>query len=451
VRTVFARWPLIDDGPHGGPYENRHAIEGPPVASDGRATAWSALAIILATGLALRIAAALAAQGYADRLGKPCLFGDTVIYRELARAIGEGRPFVVDQSGVPHYALRTPGYPAFLAACGTVFGDRLLPVRLVQAALGTLGVYFVYRLVDRAVGDRKAAIVAAGLAAVEPYGVGLGALILSEGVFIPLMLAGLWGLAVLWTRGEERPAKHGVVIAIGTGVVHGTAILVRPSWALMVPVLLACWVIGARREQRLRALRQALLVAAAAAVVMAPWWARNARAFGRFVPTALWVGASLYDGLSPSATGASDMTFLVEPGVVELDEVSQDAALRTRAIDFATTNPGRALGLAAIKAARFWSPWPNAETLRSPLVAWASAAITIPLFALVAIGAWQYRRDGRALILLLGPLVYFMTLHMIFVSSIRYRIPGFLPALGLAAVGLRSVFVGSAVRTIFGR
>jgi hypothetical protein len=28
-----------------------------------------------------------------------------------------------------------------------------------------------------------------------------------------------------------------------------------------------------------------------------------------------------------------------------------------------------------------------------------------------------------------------MALHMVFVSSIRYRIPGSLPALGLAAVG----------------
>ena len=126
-------------------------------------------------GLALRVLAAFAVQGYADRLGKPCLFGDTTIYWELARAIREGRPFVVDQSGVPHHALRTPGYPLFLAACQALFGERILPVRLVQAALGTLGVYFVYRLVDRAVGDRKAAIIAAGLAAVEPYGVGLGA------------------------------------------------------------------------------------------------------------------------------------------------------------------------------------------------------------------------------------------------------------------------------------
>ncbi len=407
---------------------------------DGAASApsaWRSLAPILAAGLALRVAAAFVIQGYADRLGKPCLFGDTTIYWELARAIREGRPFVVDQSGMPHYALRTPGYPAFLAACQALFGERFLPIRLVQAALGTLGVYLVYRLVDRALPGRNVAIVAALLAAVEPYGIGLGELILSEGLFVPLMLVGLSGLAALWVRGEEVPPKYGAAIAIGTGIVHGAAILVRPSWALMVPLLLAGWIVVGGRDRRRVALRHALLVAAASAAVMAPWWVRNGRVVGRFVPTALWVGASLYDGLSPSATGASDMTFLEEPGIVELDEVSQDAALRHRAVDFALSHPGRALGLAAIKAARFWSPWPNAETLRSPAAAWASAAVTLPLFALAAIGAWECRRDGRALVLLLGPLLYFMALHMIFVSSIRYRIPGFLPALGLAAVGWR--------------
>lgn len=405
---------------------------------DGRASAWPALGTILAAGLALRVVAAFAVQGYADRIGKPCLFGDTIIYRALARTIREGRPFVVDQSGVPHYALRTPGYPAFLAACEALFGDRLLPVRLVQAVLGTLGVYFVYRLVDRAVPGRRAAIVAAALAAVEPYGIGLGELILSEGLFVPLMLAGLWGLAALWPRGDEAYPRRWAAVAIGTGAIHGAAVLVRPSWALAVPLLLGAWAAGAGRGRRRGAIRGAALVAAATAAVMAPWWARNGRVFGRFVPTALWVGASLYDGLSPSATGASDMDqFLKEPGIVELDESSQDAALRGRAVDFALSRPGRALGLAAIKAARFWSPWPNAETLRSIPAALASAAVMLPLFGLVAIGAWGCRRDGRALVLLLGPLLYFMALHMIFVSSIRYRIPGFLPALGMAAVGWR--------------
>lgn len=396
------------------------------------------LAAILAVGLLARIAAAVVAQGYADRIGKPDLFGDTVLYGALARTIVEGTPYRVDQAGIPHYALRTPGYPAFLAGCRALFGPEYLYARLVQAGLGTVGVWLVYRLSRRTLADRGVALVAAGLAAVEPYGVGLGALVLSEGVFIPLMLAGLWGLASLW-RGEDGDAGRSGWVAAATGLAHGAAILVRPSWALIVPGLLGALILGSGRGDRRRAVRSALVVAAVVAAVMGPWWARNHRIFGRFVPTAVWVGASLYDGVSPTATGASDMDFLNAPDVVGLDETAQDATLAARAVAFARDDPGRVAWLALVKFGRFWSPWPNAETLRSRPAAVASALVTIPLFALVAIGIWDRRRDPRALVLLAGPLVYFLALHMVFVSSIRYRIPGFLPALGLAAAGWRRI------------
>jgi hypothetical protein len=209
---------------------------------------------------------------------------------------------------------------------------------------------------------------------------------------------------------------------------------------LIVPLLLLAWIINARRRS---ALKDATIIALACAVIMMPWWVRNARLFGRFVPTALWVGASLYDGLSPTATGASEMNFLAEPGIVELDESTQDIVLRRRSIDFVRANPGRAAWLAIVKAGRYWSPWPNADTLQNPIAAALSAVITLPLFALIAVGIWDRRRDPRTLILLAGPLLYFLLLHMVFVSSIRYRIPGILPALGLAAIGLdriRSMF-----------
>ncbi len=129
---------------------------------------------------------------------------------------------------------------------------------------------------------------------------------------------------------------------------------------------------------------------------MSPWWVRNARVFGRFVPTALWMGASLYDGLNPRATGASEMVdFLSDPEIWPLDEQDQDAELTRRAFAFAREQPVRVLVLAAIKLGRYWSPWPNAEGFRSAVVAVGSSVVELPLFGLIAVGLWGRRRDPR--------------------------------------------------------
>ncbi len=399
-----------------------------------------ALAAIVCLGLIARFAAAGLVQWYTQRLGKPCLFGDTFIYLDLATKIRQLAPFEVNQFGVPHYALRTPGYPLFLAACQAVFGSSYLAIRLVQAILNAASVVCAFWLFQNTLPAAKGwpvALIAAALVALEPYGIGLGALILSEGPFVPLMFAGLWGFSCLWRRdGKTEPNTK---LAIATGAIHAAAVLVRPSWALIIPCLLVAWIVQCKPEFRRVAFKNAGFFILAFVIVMAPWWVRNARVFGKFVPTALWVGASLYDGISPQATGASDMRFLSDPGIVELDETTQDRVLKNRAVDFARTNPGRIVELAAIKFLRFWSPWPNADTLQSPLAAVLSAVVTIPLFALAMIGAWDRRRDFRTLLLLAGPLIYFLILHMVFVSSIRYRIPGFLVALGLVAVGWKRV------------
>src|SRR4051794_1288251 len=161
------------------------------------------LATVLGGALGLRVLAAVLVQWYAWRKGTLCIFPDTRIYWLLAETIRDGRTYEVLQwGGIPYYALRTPGYPLFLAACRLVFGDHALPVRLVQALLGAVSVWLVSRLTAEIAPSRRAwrgwtvPLVAAALAAVDPFVVGTTALLLSEAVFIPLMLATLWGLAV---------------------------------------------------------------------------------------------------------------------------------------------------------------------------------------------------------------------------------------------------------------
>jgi 4-amino-4-deoxy-L-arabinose transferase-like glycosyltransferase len=260
------------------------------------------------------------------------------------------------------------------------------------------------------------------------------------------MLGSLWGIAALWPGRDEAerltPARR-ALIAIAAGAAGGAAILTKPSFALFLPCVLVCWTAAAAvsRERRLfrNAFRSAVMIAAGAALVMSPWWARNARAYGRFVPTSVWFGASLYDGLNPRATGASDMRFREQAEIRTLDELEQDATLSRRAVAFARENPGRVLELAVIKFGRYFSPWPSAEEIRSPWLSVLSAGIVIPVYCLIIAGLWDRRRDLRAIVLLAGPLVYFCAVHLVFVSSIRYRIPGEMVAATLAGVGFRSI------------
>ncbi len=402
---------------------------------------WLSLVLVLEVALALRMAAADLVEWFVRGRGQARLdlLPDTDIYWELARALRAGGPYeYVEWGDIPHFAIRTPGYPLFLAACQSALGERTLPVRLVQAVLGTLCVYLVYRLAQRfaPAGPVRWAsavpILAAATAALHPQAIAMSALVLSEAAFEPLMLASLLAIAALWP--SDVPGRRTGLIAMGGGIAAGAAVMVRPSWLLLVPILLVAWVVaGLRRREARSAIAGAAIFALSAVLVMTPWWARNAKVYSRFVPTALWMGASLYDGLNPDADGGSSMLgFLRDPTIWPLDEPDQDAELTHRALAFVRQYPGRALELALGKLGRYWSPWPRGGPW---WLAIACTLVEVPILATMALGLWDRRRDPRAWALLAGPILYFAALHMAFASSMRYRIPGELPALTLSAIG----------------
>src|SRR5690606_17813762 len=92
------------------------------------------------------------------------------------------------------------------------------------------------------------------------------------------------------------------------GAIAGCTTLVKPSWLLFTPFAICVGL--ATQPDRKRHLLAGVALLLGLVLVMAPWWIRNARLTGMFVPTTLTFGASLYDGLNPNATGASNMDFI---------------------------------------------------------------------------------------------------------------------------------------------
>ena len=119
---------------------------------------------IIELALFLRVLAACAVEWRVRQAGTGwvCLFPDAEYYWSLAGTIRQGTLYeIVDFGDIPHFALRTPGYPLFLAACRSVLGDDPLGVRVVQAGLGAITVWLVYRLTQ---GSRAARGATAGRA-----------------------------------------------------------------------------------------------------------------------------------------------------------------------------------------------------------------------------------------------------------------------------------------------
>ena len=424
---------------------------GPSILADqgdsGRMKSSSAkqLASILLVALALRLAAGWAWQA---RLDTRFVFGDSESFWALAHAIARAEPYQYGDARV----FRSPGYPLLLAPIFFLAGEEpsVMWARAESALFGTLAVAGVWWLGRQLFGAR-AGLVAASIAAVYPGAIAMGVLVLSEAPFCPLMLLHLILWTAAWNAGSSRRAA---ILSGCAGLVGGAATLVRPSWLLFTPFAVA---VGLASGNRTRHLGIGALMLAGLLVAMTPWWVRNASVTGHFVPTTLQVGVSLYDGLNPEATGASNMApvdresarfaesqqgrtagtaakpWSPADAVNDPFEYRLDRHLRAKSLAWVRSHPGRAFGLTWIKAARLWNFWPNEALFSAWHIRLAVLFTYLPVVVFAAIGVWKTIPRGWPYVLCWLPAVYATLLHVVFVSSIRYRQPAMLTLIVLAA------------------
>lgn len=409
---------------------------------------WNGLWAILFVALLLRLGVAVWWEFRAD--GR-FVFGDSESYWSLARAIAQGEAY--EYGSYDAKIFRTPGYPLLLAPLFVVFGNEppILAARILGAIWGTLGVWGVWWL-GKNLFCPRAGTVAAILAAVYPEAVATSVLVLSEAAFCPLVVMNLVLLVAAWKETQERKAA---VLAIWAGLLAGAATLVRPEWLLFIPFAILAGMLLCRERKRQFFLGAATTVGLVAA--MLPWWSRNSLISGRFVPTTLQVGVSLYDGLNPTADGGSNMEFV--DGFVEelrkqkpccghdLFEYRLDRLARTRAVEWAAEHPQAAASLAAVKFRRMWNVWPNEPGLSAWPIRLAIAGLYIPVMILAVLGAMRTFSWGWPYVLCWLPAVYLTLLHVVFVSSIRYRQPAMFGLIVLA-VGVLAIWGSWGVTAI---
>lgn len=412
---------------------------------------------ILTVALTLRVIAAVLVQHHVSQTpGRLCLIaGDAEGYWELGRKLAHGQNFEIYDP--PRRVLRMPGFPAVLAVSIAVFGEHPGPARGLLAVIGTLACGGVYWLGAELFG-RKVGLIAAGLAAVSPTFIATSVMILSETTFALGLLLSL--IPLVWlVRSVTLAATPGHVLWLGwlSGIGATVACYVRPSWLLFPPLAGAWLVVVAwipRHESSTPTWRNPAVVAVLGLGLgmitgLLPWtWRNYVVTGGHVVPTTLWMGPSLYDGLNPEANGDSHMEFLQHDALYQtLSEYDVDRHYRREAWTWAARNPGRVIELAWIKLGRYWNLWPNTPQFDHWAVRLALLAFLVPLLGFTFWGLYVGRSViptgslpwSWILVLTLGPILYFSGLHTLFVSSLRYRLPAEYPLLVMAAVGLQDL------------
>ena len=397
------------------------------------------LLIILCGAFVLRAVVAIGVQRYIDnRPNRQFLIeGDAWGYWELGRKLANGDAYEIHQP--PRRVSRMPGFPMLLAVCMKVFGENAFPIRIVLAAVGAAACFLVF-LLGRELFDERTGVTAAAIAAISPAMVGFAPLVLSETLFAACLVLSVWCMTRLVTNETcTRWSIRAGACWLMCGAAVAVACYVRPSWLLAAPLFALVLLI--RWPDKKLALACGATVLAGTALTLTPWIIRNFNVTdGKLVVTTLWLGPSLYDGFNPDANGDSDMTFFDRDSLSNsMSEYDVNRHYTRLALEYAAAHPLHSLRLTGAKVWRFWKPWPNADQFRSWWMLVAVGGFFLPVLVLALLGAWTVRHRPWAWLLTLGPLVYFSILHMIFVGSLRYRLPAEYPMCVLSAVGLLSL------------
>ncbi|MBN2464157.1 phospholipid carrier-dependent glycosyltransferase [candidate division WOR-3 bacterium] len=237
--------------------------------------------------------------------------GDSREYIALASNLADSRTFTRDT--VPPFRpelFRTPAYPLLLAAPlllappssfipSSPPSSFILLSLVLQLLLSLLTVWLTHRLALELGLAPATAAFAALLVGLSPNLAFLSSKLISEALFIPLLLVCM----ILLNRCRRTASVAGLVAA---GVCSGLLILTRPI-ATFFPLLIAVYLIYRALNPRAAAHRlspiASLVFLAAASVVVAPWVIRNGRKTGRYIiSTASEHNIYLYDAATVVAS-----------------------------------------------------------------------------------------------------------------------------------------------------
>jgi hypothetical protein len=344
-------------------------------------------------------------------------------------------------------ALFPPAFNALLGAASSVGLRSRLWHHFVNCGIGTVTVVLL-GLLGRRFGGQGLGLLVAALAAVYPMLFGADATLMSE----PLYLAMVVTTLLLALRARERPTPARFAL-LGLGI--GLASATRGEGLLLVPLLALPLVVGMRDERAVRRLSLLGTTVVVVVVVLSPWVIRNYVVFDE--PVLLSNNSStVLAGANCDGTYAGDHRgfWLVEclegrytkaeRAGVDFDEVAANNRARDAGIRYARANAGELPALAGVRALRTWGIYSpvgqmhfetdiEQRSFSWQFLGWMELLVLLPLSV---IGVQQLRRKRIAVWPLLSLAVLVTVTSALTYGNGRFRMAAEPAVLVLGGAGL---------------
>jgi MYXO-CTERM domain-containing protein len=349
-------------------------------------------------------------------------------------------------------AAHPPLFTLLLAVAREAHLSTFNATRLFCAALGGVGV-FVVGLLGHEVAGRRAGLLATGIAAIYPVWWMTDGLILSEVVYVPIVA----GLLLLAYRIQRRPRMR---TAVALGAVGGLAALTRSEGLLLLIMVAGAVLVFGRNPNLTTGRRWQLLgvTVLAALVVTGPWTGFNAARFQHPVYMSTNAGATLIDTNCPQTYSGAHIGGWVlachtEKVTVKGDE--SDGAIKgvSAGLRYARSHAGRVPVVVLARVGRVWGVFRPVQTIEFDAFGkWShddsvAMAISYGAVALAALaGLAALRRRHVTIVPFVAAIVAVTLTGAAFYGIIRFRVPGDVAFVALAAVALDAL-IARAVLT----
>lgn len=379
----------------------------------------------------------------------PFLFESGNIAYSLLSGNGFGSPFRVYTGPT---AWMTPVYPYILDGIFQIFGAYTFSAYVTGALLNILFATLVtipLYLAARKIAGTGIAAAAAWLWVVFP-----NAILLTYQSMWGVCIATFLAAAILWFT-VVLEEKGSIKRWCGYGLLWGFTLMVDPTLASTLPLLLGWLIYRAHRKGTAPATRQTIvkssLAVAIAILCCVPWTIRNYRVFHAFVPLRSVLGLQLWMGNNPQATPIWHARLHPINNVaqraeyVRMGEIAYMHRKMHLALSYMLTHPAREADLVSRRFLAIWAggtPYPVRYFLSRHSL-WTRYVLLFNLLAgigaAVGIVVLFRRRSAYAFPLACFPVIYPWAFYLTLAEP-RYGLPMEPMVLLLAAIAVAGVF-----------